>query len=227
MTTTTTTAQPGEGLHELRQRLDLTYGQHPEKYLDVDETLANPDWVQHLAGLRELAREDFNWHGRHGRHAEGTYFPEVDRKAIPQEGAWIIVRDVPRTELLERFEVPRLSMWRARPHVATIGARTLDTAVGPVVVHPHQAVITTPGGDLHLWPHEYVLASNPGALIGDPDSTIHSLGGEPVLDAEQLFYLRSRGITEHEARLMLIDQVTSTDFVYVTMPDWAVATFTR
>ncbi|MFE7118847.1 SufD family Fe-S cluster assembly protein [Streptomyces sp. NPDC057654] len=89
-----------------------------------------------------------------------------------------------------------------------------------VKIHPKQAIIATPGGDLHLWPHEYVVVDQPMTLISDPDATLHALDGQPVLDEEMLFYLMSRGIPRHEAVRVLLDTVTSLDFVYVTFPEW-------
>lgn len=86
-------------------------------------------------------------------------------------------------------------------------------------LHPRQAVISTPGGDLHLWPREYVLATNPRALVSDPGATIHTLGGQPLVDTEQLFYLMSRGVPYSQAVLMLFDQVRGTDHCYVTFPE--------
>lgn len=122
----------------------------------------------------------------------------------------------PFTELRSRFRVPPLSMWRARP-------RELNTEAivsRGVKIYPKQAIIATPGGDLHLWPHEYVVVDRPVTLVSDPDATLHALGGQPVLDEDALFYLMSRGIPRHEAVMVLFDSVTSLDFVYVTFPEW-------
>ncbi|MER6520064.1 hypothetical protein ABT246_24820 [Streptomyces sp. NPDC001553] len=120
----------------------------------------------------------------------------------------------PCTELSSRFRIPPLSMWRARPHELNSGAVRINDAS----ITPKQVVIATPGGDLHLWPHEYVAAERPMELASDPDATLNSLGGQPVLDEEELFYLMSRGIPRHEALMLLLDKVTSLDFVYVTLP---------
>lgn len=145
-----------------------------------------------------------------------TYFPEQDGKTVPEDGAWIIVVEEPLTELRSRFRVPLLSMWRARPYVLNSGAIVSKG----VKVHPKQAVITTPGGDLHLWPHEYVVVGRPMMLVCDPDAMLHSLDGQPVLDEEALFYLMSRAIPRHQAVMVLFDTVTSLDHVYVTFPEW-------
>lgn len=75
---------------------------------------------------------------------------EQNGKAIPEEGAWIIVVEEPYTELRSRFRIPELSMWRARPHELNSGALTIGSGREAVKVHPKQAIIATPGGDLHL-----------------------------------------------------------------------------
>lgn len=144
------------------------------------------------------------------------YFPEKDGKKIPEEGAWILILEEPYTELKSRFTVPLLSMWRARPHELDSGG--LQVAKDRTM-YPQQAIISTPGGDLHLWPHEYVIATNPLGLVGDPDSELHQLGGQPVLDEDMMFYLQSRGIPHREAVMMLFDLITETDFIYVTFPE--------
>ncbi|MGW5929353.1 hypothetical protein ACWF2L_24345 [Streptomyces anulatus] len=144
-----------------------------------------------------------------------TYFPEQDGKAVPEEGAWIIVVEEPFTELRSRFRIPLLSMWRARPHTVNTGAIVSKG----VKIYPKQAVITTPGGDLHLWPHEYVVVRSPMMLAGDIQATLHSLDGRPVLDEDALFYLMSRGISRHQAVKALLEATTSLDHVYVTFPE--------
>ncbi|MFI5702607.1 hypothetical protein ACIA78_21485 [Streptomyces xanthochromogenes] len=146
------------------------------------------------------------------------FFPEQDGKAVPEEGAWIIVVEEPMTELRSRFRVPELSMWRARPHQLNSGAITVGHGKQAAKVYPKQAVIATSRGDLHLWPHEHVVADRPMELASDPEATLNSLGGQPVLDEEELFYLMSRGLPRHEAVMLLFDRVTSLDFVYVTFP---------
>ncbi|MFB7919525.1 hypothetical protein [Streptomyces sp. NPDC056061] len=56
-------------------------------------------------------------------------------------------------------------------------------------------------------------------LAPDPEATLHSLGGQPVLDEQELFYLVSRGIPRHDAVMLLFEKVASLDFVYVTFPE--------
>jgi hypothetical protein len=99
------------------------------------------------------------------------------------------------------------------------------TTKSKVTFYPQQAVIATPAGDLHLWPHEYVMATRPMDLASDPEAELHSLGGEVVLDEDKMFYLQSRGIPRSEATLMIFDTIKSLDFVYVTFPEWLTTMF--
>lgn len=194
----------------------------PKKYSDARRTVISDAWLAWEAERHEAAVEAA-WEEAldHGLDP-GTYFPERDGKAIPEEGAWIIVVEEPHSELKSRFRVPPVSMWRARSHELNRGGFTGSTGVR---FNPKQAVIATPGGDLHLWPHEYVVAKNPMGLATDPDAELHTLGGEPVMDEEKLFYLQSRGIRRETAMLMLFDTITSLDFVYVTFPEWLTEIF--
>lgn len=187
----------------------------PRKYDDAERTRVTPEWLDWYAQQQELASTE-GWEDLAAAGYEPSmYFPDMDGKAIPEEGAWILVVEEPYTELRARFRVPLLSMWRARPHTLNSGG----VSTHGITVHPKQAVIATPAGDLHLWAHEYVVATSPMQLASDPDATLHSLGGQPVLDEDELFYLMSRGISRHDAVMLLFDRVQSLDFVYVTFPD--------
>jgi hypothetical protein len=189
----------------------------PKKYADVRRTVVTDEWLEWDADRRAEAAED-GWEEAASAGLDpAIYFPEKDGKAIPEEGAWIVVIEEPHTEMKSRFSVPPLSMWRARKNEVNEGHFTTSQGV---TFSPQQAVIATPAGDLHLWPHEYIVATNPMALASDPDSELHALGGQPVLNEEELFYLQSRGIPRHEAVLMLFDRIESLDFVYVTFPEW-------
>lgn len=187
----------------------------PRKYADPQRTQVTTEWLDWYDRQRALAESD-GWDELAAVGFEpSTYLPARDGKEIPADGAWILVVEEPFTELRARFRVPLLSMWRARPHQLSSGAIVSNG----ITLHPQQAVIATPAGDLHLWAHEYVIAERPMQLAADPDATLHTLGGDPVLDEAELFYLMSRGIPHRDAVMLLFDQITSLDFVYVTFPD--------
>lgn len=184
----------------------------PKKYADKERTIVTEEWQAWHRDQLALADEMAYTQLPPGTDPS-TYFP--GDKLIPEEGAWILVIEVPHTAL--QFDVPLLSMWRARHHELNSGAVTIAKGVK---AWPQQAVISTPGGDLHLWAHEYVVISDPRGLVGDPDTTLHQLGGSPVLNEDHLFYLQSRGIQHRDAVLMLFDQITDQDFIYATFPEW-------
>lgn len=182
----------------------------PKKYLDADRTEVNPEWLEWREEKERGAARFF------GPDVHMQLYPEEHGRAIPKGGCWIRVLEEPFTELRARFRVPLQSIWRARPHYLNVGG----LGVGR---RPHQAVIATPGGDLHLWPWEYDIVPSVAGFIGrEPDFVLHRLGGEPVFSGEledQLFYLQSRGLTRHDASMLLLDDMLTTNFVYFTMAD--------
>jgi len=100
-------------------------------------------------------------------------------------------------------------MWYAmeevRPHAVEGQAR-------------HLAQIVTPRGSLWLWPGEYVVVRDISNYFAFPDDHIHInlLGGDSV-NADKLFYIRSRGISKKDAIKMLLGDVKSQDVAYVTV----------
>lgn len=178
----------------------------PRKYLDRERTEVNPDWLE--SREEEQHAQIVNL----GPGEVDRYYPDEEH-VLPEQGGWIRILSEPHTELEARFRLPVLSMWHARPtysNVGRIGNRK-----------PYQVVITTPGGDLHLWPHEYQLVPDITQWVGqDPDVEMHTLGGEPVIEektAERLFYLQQRGIPRQDALLMLLGELDGSSFVYFTM----------
>lgn len=189
----------------------------PKKYADARRTKVTKEWAEWDKARREEMLVDGPTQLMQGGIDPAAYFPEQYDAAIPDEGAWILVLEEPQTVMRQHFRVPLLSMWRARSHTLNTGAFVLG-GKGPKV-YPQQAVIQTPAGDLHLWPHEYRIVRDPMALASDPDATLNSLGGEAVLNEDERFYLMSRGISHQDATLMLFDKIESLDFVYVTFPE--------
>jgi hypothetical protein len=161
-------------------------------------------------------------------HEIGQYYPEDYGKAIPPEGAWIRIVQVPHTELASRFEVPLLSMWRARPGRMNSGKIRITKGDSR---SPRLAVIDTPGGELWLWAHEYVMVENIMDWVGqEPDVEMHQMSGQPAFtedDEERLFYIQSRGISRVEAAKMLLPGLEDTKFCYFTMHPEYVRLFDR
>lgn len=178
----------------------------PKKYTDSTRSEITPEWKAWFAEKREDAKErDLDFLRGIGQDP-AVYYPEDYDKDLG-DGSWIFVIDPPQA-VSHDFDVPLLSLWWARPHRLNAGH-----FAGAA---PYQAVITTPAGDLHLWPHEYRLCAHPEEFVGEEGTEIHSLGGEPVLDQEQMFYLQSRGISRHDATMMLFREIRQQNFVYVT-----------
>ena len=188
----------------------------PRKYLDLDRTRVSDEWVT----WNNERRFDENVRIRgallRGVDADSTYYPEDHDKELG-DGAWVFVIDPPNSSVALDYDVPLLSLWFARPHhlhSGRLGSR-----------YPYQGIIQTPAGDLHLWPHEYRICSQPESLLGMEGVEIHSLGGDPVLDEEQLFYLTSRGIPRETATQLLFSQIKSQNYCYITLPNYAVEMF--
>lgn len=189
----------------------------PKKYLDADRVEVNPAWIEWRDEQVKAAEDELPMQMAAMGIDPAMYFP--GDKAIPEDGCWIFVLEEPFTELRDRFRVPLLSMWRCRPHELNEGGFSYGVKSKRVHLAAQQAVIATPGGDLHLWPHEYQIIDNPRGLISQPEATIHSLGGEAVLDEEQMFYLMSRGISHQDAVLLLINTMTAINYIYMTFPE--------
>ncbi len=146
-----------------------------------------------------------------------------DNTILPDAGAWILVRDVPHTVL--PFEVPLYSIWRARPVVRKrgvyIGGQHSDYGGRRKLVQWPQmlAEIQTPGGDLVLYPTEYVVTDVAKWLeLLDDGVTLHFIGaGEPGDLSETLFYMRAHGLRRRDALTLLLPQLTDERFAYLTL----------
>jgi len=187
----------------------------PNKYTDSRRAEVTQEWLDWDEDRREEVRDQAYRESASTGYDPSTFFPD-ETQAIPAEGAWILVLEEPSTPLKEKFRVPPLSMWRARRHF--VDGSTFTSSAGDRY-EAQQAVISTPAGDLHFWPYEYRIATAPMELASMDGVELHSLGGEPVVDEEELFYIQSRGIRRQDALLMLFDKIASLDFVYVTFPE--------
>jgi hypothetical protein len=184
----------------------------PKKYVDGDRSLVSIEWrlwnEKNKFDADEVSQQQLLRFGD-GPANHAAFYPEQYDKDLG-DGAWVLVIDPPVTVQWSQFKVPLLSLWWARPHVLN------DGAYGKRL--PYQGIIQTPAGDLHLWPHEYTICRDPQAFIGEEGVGIHTLGGEPLLDEDMLFYLRSRGISRNDATAMLFNQIAQPNYCYATMP---------
>ena len=161
------------------------------------------------------------------------YFPEDYGKKLPDEGGWILMLanvDVAK-ELndgkLERIHVPHLSIWYAMPH-----ATSYSVEVGPVEMSAMQAIIQTPQGQVHIWPHEYNVVSDISKWLQFTEEEgffVHFLDPQSAgFDEQKLHYIRSRGISLAQARRWLLPEIKSPFCCYFTLakeyaevfPEW-------
>jgi hypothetical protein len=178
----------------------------PKKYLDSEGLEVNPEYRSYHAARKEAETEEFLAVAG-GRSGFETYYPEEYDKELPEDGGWIMVKEVPHTNLA--WDVPLLSMWFAVPdNPGGVGRM-------PNGRKPYKVRIQTPGGDLWLYPHEYTVVNDITQYLGmEPDIEMLSLGGEAVLDEEQLFYLQARGISRTEATKLLLNDIKSQSFAW-------------
>lgn len=120
------------------------------------------------------------------------YFP--GNQEVPKEGAWILVKKCPPTE----YTVPPLSIWFATPWPMKGDKRM-----------PHRVKLVTPKGDLGMFPHEYALVTDMSKyweFMGQ-GMTARFFGNDKGIPADQLHYIRSRGISKRDAIIMLVGNI--------------------
>ena len=139
-------------------------------------------------------------------YAVEDFYPEEYGKSLPDDGGWIMLlmtvkvgRELPGDKV-ETITVPRMSIWFAVPTTSSNGAA--------------QAIIQTPQGAVHIWPHEYNCCDLDKFLEFSPEEGFHThfLSSVGAFHEESLFYLRSRGIGKAQAQRMLL--VTLKDPLY-------------
>jgi hypothetical protein len=145
------------------------------------------------------------------------YFPADYEKALPEEGGWIMLLMSVRVgksvgDSVKEITVPHLSIWYAMPTKTTHG-REFDGVSMPL----HQAIIRTLDGDVHIWPHEYTPIDLRKYLeFTEADGFyirfLHPETGG--FDDKKLHYIRSRGISEAQAKRWLLPELNNPNFCY-------------
>lgn len=130
------------------------------------------------------------------------YFP--GRNQIEVDGSWIMVTDPPATE----YTVPPMSFWFAVewPMNGIAGNRV------------HRVKIITPKGELGLFPREYSKIDKIEKyyeFMGQGIEPVFFGAGSGGIPSDQLFYLRSRGISKRDAIVMLMGSIKSQDVMYL------------
>ena len=178
------------------------------------KTIANPEYEKWLVERRRAsmpARGEF----------DEDYFPAEYDKDITADGAWILMLmtvQVGRKQYdgqIEHINVPRLSIWYAMPAKITNGMS--------------QAVIRTPKGDVHVWPHEYKKTDIEKFLEFSEDDgfNTHFLSASGAFDEYALFYLRSRGIPRPQAQRMLLATLKDPNYCYFTFAEELASCFSE
>lgn len=193
----------------------------PKKFTDETQTEIRQEWVDWYNERQEGAQEEIQDQLVGLGIDPMIYWPEDYDRRLPDDGAWVIVVEEPCTEIKQTFTIPTPSLWYAKPALG--GARREVHGFGKGVFTPpvYKVTIQTPAGTLWLYPHEYVVCKDPVPLITDPECTIHSLGGQPPIDEETLFYLQSRGISREDAAMLLLDQLDMSTWGWVEFPEYA------
>lgn len=181
-------------------------------------TIPNPDFMTD-PGVRGAVEEVLWAYPFQGRIPDvWAALPDEFGYAIPEQGAWIIVKEDPHTEI----RVPLYSMWYARPFYRH---RKLKINRRWVQWPFLRAVLTTDVGELHLLPGEYETVKDIRVwldLVGK-GVVVNWLGeGEPGDYADKLFYMRARGIDRTDAMLSLLPGLEEQNFIYLTL-DFAAA----
>lgn len=145
------------------------------------------------------------------------YFPADYDKELPEEGGWVMMLmavHVGRSvgEKTESITVPHLSIWYATPTKTKYG-RSFEGISIPLT----QAIIRTPQGEVHVWPHEYKRINIADFLeFGESDGFyirfLHPETGG--FDEQKLFYLRTRGLSKTVAQRILLPELNNPNFCY-------------
>lgn len=147
----------------------------------------------------------------------GAAFPDDRGYLIPEEGGWVIVKAQPYTNIPAP---PLYSMWFAKPvYTGREFRRILAGGRRRKVTWPFlKARILTQHGELDLLPEEYVPCSDITKFTEmiDQGVEMHFLGPEPEEYAEQMFYLRARGLGVRQATTLLLGEM-KTNHVYLTL----------
>lgn len=196
----------------------------------IPKMIPNPAWTESEDAKlqRELTINDMV----HRRECPEDAFPEEYEKDIPDGGSWImLLQSVTVGQMLDDgkttkvITVPHLSLWYAMPHISQIRVLLHNLGIKrrreQEYVYLRQAVINTPDGAVHIWPHEYKKVDiNKFLEFCEEDGLfIHYLAEEARVDENALFYLRTRGIGKADAQRMLLGTLQNSNYCYFTFGD--------
>lgn len=146
--------------------------------------------------------------------------PERHHCAIPDEGAWIMVKRQPHTVI---ESPPLYSMWRARPVYYALKLKRAPGPGRPTITWPLlRARISTPFGELTLLPDEFVPVTRLMEWVGSVGEgvSLHTMGPGAIGDEDfeqRVFYLMSRGLARRDALLLLLPDVLDQEFAWLSL----------
>lgn len=138
------------------------------------------------------------------------YFPGSNK--VSEEGDWILIKNPPSCE----YTVPPLSIWFATPWPIQNERHC-----------SHRVKILTPRGELGVFPREYSKINDPGKyfeFIGD-GMEIKFFGNEEGVPKDQLFYIRSRGVSKKDALALLIGNIKAHGVMWIEATKDVAASF--
>lgn len=168
-----------------------------KRMVEIGQLIPNPDFKPD-----EQMADDFLRNPLNTLKDYESNFPERFGKMLPKDGSWIRVQDPPHCE----YTVPPFSIWFAVPWPMS-GSEP----------KPKRVKISTPAGELGIFPHEYCLVEDITQWFGrEPEGVfLRQMNANPVVDVDQLFYLMSRGITRQSATMLLIEQIKDPTFLWI------------
>lgn len=144
------------------------------------------------------------------------YYPEEHGKKLPKAGGWVMI--LPE-KIPVQYSPEQYTVYFAKPDPTT---QEITPQFSETVKVPYYRVrITLEQGDLHLWPHEYVIITDITEIMKEVGTQYElvRLGGDTNYDSAKVHYLGTRGIGQSEVYEMLLGSVNSTTFCYFKLVD--------
>jgi hypothetical protein len=181
----------------------------------IPKMIPNPAYFS--SEMMQMRLEQFKYALAQWGECPEDYFPADYGKELPQDGGWIMLLmsvNVGKSvgDSVKQITVPHLSIWYATP-TKTAHGKKFDGVSMPM----HQAIIRTLDGDVHVWPHEYTPVDLKKYLEFTDGDGLHIRFLHPEtggFDAKKLHYIRSRGISEAEAKRWLLPELNNPNFCY-------------
>jgi SUF system FeS cluster assembly, SufBD len=171
--------------------------------------IINPEWQEY-----QKNNEGLPYDITQAGYCMEDYLPEDYGKKLPEDGGWIMLLMTVTVASPTGVEitVPHLSMWFALPGIANIGA-----VKG---VYPVKAIIQTPAGEVHLWPHEYNIVKDINEYLNYSEEDgvyIRFMSETGAFDKDAVFYLMARGLSRATAQQLLLGQLKDPHYCYLEL----------